>query len=295
MKKSVLITGASSGFGLLMSKTLAEADYEVYATMRDIGGRNSEAAKALGDWAAGADRSLEVVELDVTSDDSVATAAKTVLEKTGGLDVIVNNAGVLSMGFNEAFSNDDFQWVFDVNVHGPIRVTNAFLPKMREKGDGLLIAISSLMGRIVLPFAGPYTASKWALEGLFESWRYELNPLGIDTVIIEPGGFPTEITGKIGQPSNGEVMGQYGPTMEAFTRWTGAFEEMFSGDNVPNPQDVADAVKKSIETPKGERPFRVTVDTLMTGPTEAINIHNAGAQKQILDSLGMGALAELKK
>jgi len=295
MKKSVLITGASTGFGLLISKTLADAGYEVYASMRDVAGRNSEPAKSLSDWAAEGDRSLEVVELDVTSDSSVAAAARTINEKTGGLDILVNNAGVMSMGFNEAFTVDDFKWLFEVNIHGPLRVTNAFLPKMREKGDGLVMAVSSLMGRIVLPFAGAYTASKWALEGLFESYRYELNPLGIDTVIIEPGAFPTEIAARIGQPSNAEVMGQYGPTMEAFNQWTGSFETMFSGDNVPNPQDVADAVKTSIETPKGERPFRVTVDTLMTGPTEAVNEHNAGAQRQILDALGMGALAELKK
>ena len=295
MKKSVLITGTSTGFGLLIAKTLADSGYEVYATMRGTEGKNQGAAQALRDWAAQRDRALEVVELDVTDDASVAAAAKTVLEKTGGIDVLVNNAGVLSVGFNEAFTIDDFHRVFDANVYGPFRVTNAFLPKMREKGDGLIISISSIMGRIVLPFAGPYTASKWALEGLFESWRYELAPLGIDTVMIEPGGFPTEIADKTGRPGNGEVMAQYGPTLEAFHQWTTAFGEMFSGDNVPDPQDVADAVKATIETPKGERTFRVIVDSLLPQAPTAINDQYVGAQRQLLEGLGMASLAEIRK
>ncbi|MCH7548310.1 MAG: SDR family oxidoreductase [Candidatus Krumholzibacteriota bacterium] len=295
MSKSVLITGTSSGFGLLTAKTLAEAGYEVYATMRGTDGKNKDAATALRTWAGEGDRSLEVVELDVTDDASVAAAAKIVQEKSGGIDVLVNNAGIVSMGINEAFNVEDYKRIFDVNVYGPLRVTNAFLPKMREKGHGLIITISSIMGRIIIPFAGPYTASKWALEGLFETWRYELAPLGIDNVIIEPGAFPTEIGAKMNPPSNASVTGQYGPTQDAFNEWMSGFEQLFAGDTVPNPQDVADAVRKSIETPRGEREFRVIVDSLMADAPTAINTQYVGAQRQLLNALGMGGLEKIQK
>jgi len=294
--KSVLITGCSSGFGELTAKTLAEGGYEVYASMRDTEGRNAAAASALGDWAAAGDRSLDVVELDVTDEVSVRSAVKTVEEKSGGIDVVVNNAGAMAMGFAEAFSADEYKRIMDVNVYGPMRVTNAALPGMRARGDGLVILISSIMARIVLPFAAPYTASKWAAEGMFETYRYELNPLGIDTVVIEPGAFPTKLGDKAGQ-ANGmsELMEPYGPTTEALNVWLAGFGEMFSGDNVPDPQDVADAVIQSIETPRGQREFRVVVDRLMAVAPRAINDIYEQAQAGLLDAIGQGSLKQLKK
>jgi len=294
--KSVLITGCSSGFGELTAKTLAEGGYEVYASMRDVEGRNATAASALQDWAAAGDRSLQVVELDVTDDASIQSAVKSVEEVSGGIDVVVNNAGALSMGFAEAFSADEYKWIMDVNVYGPMRVTNAVLPGMRRRGDGLVILISSIMARVILPFAAPYTASKWAAEGMFETYRYELNPLGIDTVIVEPGAFPTKMSGNAAQaPGMADLMESYGPTAEALNAWMVGFGEMFSGDNVPDPQDVADAVIKSIETPKGQREFRVIVDRLMAVAPLAINDTYKRAQAGLLDAVGQGALKELKK
>jgi NAD(P)-dependent dehydrogenase (short-subunit alcohol dehydrogenase family) len=294
--KSVLITGCSSGFGELTAMTLAEGGHEVYASMRDVGGSNAATATTLRDWAAAGDRSLEVVELDVTDDASVRAAVDNVEEKSGGLDVVVNNAGALVTGFAEAFGLDDYRWMMDVNVYGPVRLINAVLPRMRARGDGLLVLVSSVMGRLILPFAAPYTASKWAAEGMFESYRYELNPLGIDTVIIEPGPFPTKM-GPNARPAGrmDALMDAYGPTADALRRWTAGFGEMFSGDNVPDPQDVADAVIKSIETPKGEREFRVIVDTLMAVAPRAINETYTHAQAGLLDAIGQAELKELRK
>lgn len=294
-KKRVLITGCSSGFGELTARTLAEGGHEVYASMRDTGGRNAQAATTLRDWAAAGDRSLEVVELDVTDDASVRTAVATVEERSGGIDVVVNNAGALVTGLAEAFSLDDYRWMMDVNVYGPVRLINAVLPAMRRRGDGLLILVSSVMARVILPFAAPYTASKWAAEGMFESYRYELNPLGIDTVIIEPGPFPTKM-GDNARPAGGmdALLGAYGRTGEALKAWTAGFGEMFSGENVPDPQDVADAVIKSIETPKGRREFRVIVDRLMAVAPRVINDTYEQAQAGLLDDVGQGALRELR-
>jgi len=294
--KTVLITGCSSGFGELTAKTLAEGGHEVYASMRDVEGRNAAAASALRDWAAAGDRALEVVELDVTDESSVSAAVRRIEDKAGAIDVAVNNAGALSMGFAEAFSADEYKWIMDVNVYGPMRVTNAVLPGMRERGDGLVVLISSIMARIVLPFAAPYTASKWAAEGMFETYRYELNPLGIDTVIVEPGAFPTKMSNNSGQASGmANLVEPYGPTTEALNAWMVNFGEMFSGDNVPDPQDVADAVIQSIETPKGEREFRVIVDRLMAVAPRAINGTYEQAQAGLLDAIGQSGLKELKK
>jgi NAD(P)-dependent dehydrogenase (short-subunit alcohol dehydrogenase family) len=293
--RTVLITGCSSGFGELTAKTLAEGGYEVYASMRETEQRNAAAASALRDWAAAGDRALEVIEMDVTDDTSVATAVKKVEDSAGGIDVVVNNAGALSMGFAEAFSADEYKWIMDVNVYGPMRVTNAVLPGMRARGDGLVMLISSIMARIVLPFAAPYTASKWAAEGMFETYRYELNPLGIDTVIIEPGAFPTKMSDNSGQASGmAGLMEPYGPTTEALNTWMAGFGEMFSGDNVPDPQDVADAVIQRIETPRGQREFRVIVDRLMAVAARAINDTYEQAQAGLLDAIGQGGLKELK-
>lgn len=292
----VMVTGCSSGFGELTAKTLAEGGHEVYATMRDVEGRNAAAATALRDWAAAGDRSLDVVELDVTREASIDSAVKKIEDAAGGIDVAVNNAGALSMGLAEAFSADEYKWIMDVNVYGPMRIANAVLPGMRARGDGLLMLISSIMARVVLPFAAPYTASKWAAEGMFETYRYELNPLGVDTVIIEPGAFPTKMSENAAQASGmGGLVESYGPTTEALNAWMANFGEMFSGDNVPDPQDVADAVIQSIETPKGQRRFRVVVDRLMAVAPRAINDTYEQAQAGLLDAIGQGGLKELKR
>jgi len=294
-KKTILITGCSSGFGDLTARTLARTGHEVYASMRGVEGKNAGAAKRLRQWAAKNDRSVDVVELDVTSDASVAAAAHTVLEKSGRIDAVVNNAGVVAMGICESHSPEDFHRIFDVNVHGVLRVTNAFLPAMREQKDGLVVTISSIMGRIVLPFAGAYTASKWAVEGLMETYRYELAPLGIDTVVIEPGAFPTEI-GNNGMPvSKPELAAEYGPVGDALNAWFAGFEDMFSGDNPPDPQEVADAVCAAVDAPRGSRTFRVVVDRLMTAAPTAVNAAYEPAEKAILNALHLGALAELKR
>ena len=121
-----------------------------------------------------------VLELDVTSDDSVKIAVAKAIELGGPLDVVVNNAGIGCGGLAEAFTAEQWQQVFDINVFGVQRVSRAVLPSMRERGTGLLINVSSIMGRVVLPFAAPYTATKFALEGMTEAYRYELSGTGVD-------------------------------------------------------------------------------------------------------------------
>ena len=160
----VLITGASSGFGRLIAETLARKQYRVFATMRDIEGRNAAAARELRALAESESLHLDVCELDVTDEGSVERAVAVVIGQAGGIDVLVNNAAYGVLGLTESFTTEQAQRVFDTNFLGIVRTNRAVLPHMRRKGSGLLLYVSSGAGRIVIPCMGLYTASKFALE-----------------------------------------------------------------------------------------------------------------------------------
>src|SRR5258707_14685011 len=160
MSKTILITGASSGFGRDTAETLSRADHTVYASMRDIQGKNREVAAILQTLG------IKTVELDVNDDSSVEAGVKTVLAEAGKIDVLVNNAGIASVGVTEAFTAEQATVIFDTNVIGLLRVTRAVLPSMRQKRDGLIINIGSILGRVTFPFLGIYGASKFAVEAL---------------------------------------------------------------------------------------------------------------------------------
>src|SRR5258708_8817553 len=184
----IVITGSSNGFGLLTAKSLLTLGYEVVATMRDSTTRNASKAAELRGFSADTSGELTVVELDVTSDTSVASAAEQIRE-LGLVDVLVNNAGVMNIGITEAYSIDEVKAQFEVNTFGPARVAKAFVPQMREQKSGLIINLSSVLGRLNLPFFRVYCASKFALEALFEAYRYELAAFGVDCIIVEPGPY----------------------------------------------------------------------------------------------------------
>jgi NAD(P)-dependent dehydrogenase (short-subunit alcohol dehydrogenase family) len=171
MAKRILITGANGGFGKLMFDTLAAKGHKVVAAMRDTGGRNKNAADQFK-------KTGEVVEIDVTVDSSVKSGVAQAIQVAGGLDVVINNAGTGVIGLQEAFTPEDLKKIFDINVFGVHRMNRAVLPHMRKNRSGLLVHISSLLGRITVPFYGPYNASKWALEALAENYRSELSGFG---------------------------------------------------------------------------------------------------------------------
>ncbi len=296
--QTILITGSSSGFGRLIAQTLVQKGHTVLATMRNSTQQNKPAADALRAFAAGQPGILHIVELDVTDDNSVTTAVQHAIALAGPLDVVINNAGVgYGLGdYAEALTMSQFQHSFDVNVFGVQRVIRAVLPGMRQQGAGLIINISSTMGRIVLPFAASYTATKYALEGLSESYRYELAQTGVDVVIVEPGGFGTEFWTNMFAPGDGSRLESYGPLADLPQRmmW-GNLGQMFAGDNAPDPQAVADAVLTLLETPPGQRPLRTVVDPATGGeaPT-TVNHTTAQVQTHLLDALGMGVLLAVK-
>ncbi|MEO0340780.1 MAG: SDR family NAD(P)-dependent oxidoreductase, partial [Bacteroidota bacterium] len=232
---------------------------QVIGTMRTTTGRNAAVAEELK--AAGA----QLVELDVTSEESVNTGVEKAMELLGGLDVVINNAGVGVLGMQEHFTPDDMKFLFDVNVFGVQRVNRAAIPHLRQQGQGALVHVSSLLGRMALPFYGPYNASKWALEALAENYRVELSGFGIESLVVEPGGYPTTFMDNLLKPSDQSRDAQYGDFLHAPQGMLEAFEGALASNPAQNPQDVADAIVNLLDMPVGEKPFRTVVDKMGMG------------------------------
>jgi NAD(P)-dependent dehydrogenase (short-subunit alcohol dehydrogenase family) len=231
--------------------------------MRDSTGRNAATAEALRSLANAQRWNLDVLEMDVTNDASVNQAVRQALDLAGRIDVVINNAGIAALGITEAYTVEQFEQVLDVNLFGVVRVNRAALPAMRRQRSGLLIHVSTGMGRAVVPGFAAYSASKFALEALADAYRFELAPLGIDSVIVEPGIHRTPILERLIAPEDQNRVAEYGPTAEAIERVKGVFEAASSSPETPGPEGVVDAFVRLIETPVGERPFR-------TVPTAAI-------------------------
>jgi len=182
------------------------------------------------------------------------------LEKSGNkLDVVVNNAGMASAGLSEAFIAQQVRDLFEVNVFGVQRVMRATLLVLRAKRAGLVINVGSILGRVTLPFFGLYGASKYAVEAMTDSYRYELSQLGVDVVLVQPSAYPTNMYAAAQKPANGELAKSYGETAEVPGKILKTFMTLFQGENAPNPQDVATAIDKIVATPAGSRPDRVAV------------------------------------
>lgn len=289
MSKTIFITGTSSGFGKLMAETFLKEGHQVIATMRDVEGRNKEAAKHL--LSLGDPTTINVLEMDVTDGDSVNKVAETIKANYPKLDVIINNAGYGTGGLTEGFTEEQFEKLFHVNVFGIHRVTRSLLPLLRKQEEGLIINISSLMGRIVIPFSAIYTASKYAVEGYSESLRYELRPIGIDVSIIEPGGFGTSFMDNMIAPKDEARLSEYGDYAKKPEEMWGGMAEKMQGGDAPDPQEVANAALKLVNQPQGKRELRVVVDPLMGGGgAPEINSTTKNKQANLLENFGMGQM-----
>src|SRR5260370_5962656 len=259
MAQTMLVTGSASGFGRLTVETLARQGYIVFAGMRAVAGKNAPAAEELRALAERKHLPLNIIEIDITDGASVEQAIASLVGITGRLDVVVNNAGIAYSGPLEAFTLKQVQQQFDTNVFGMWRVNRAALPHMRKQGSGLLLQIGSIAGRVALPFLGLYGATKFALEGLTESYRDELAPFGIDAAIIDPGTYPPPIAVKHQEAADTERPALYQATMDAFT--TPFFAENRSA-TPPDPHEAADAVARVIAQPAGDRPLHTLVATV---------------------------------
>lgn len=290
MTQTVFISGANSGFGYLTANALIKNKFKVIASMRDVEGRNASIAEELKSKGA------TVVELDVTDDASVTAAVETAIKEVGSIDVLINNAGVGTLGWQESFNIDDFKKVFDINVFGVQRLTRAVVPYMKEKKAGTLIQISSILGKFVLPFLGSYNASKHAVEGLVENYRVELSQFGIQSLIVQPGGFGTDFGANLLKASDQDVVQSYGDLANAPEEMWANNEAGQDADDAPNPQMVADAIVALLKAEPQDRAFRTVVDGTGLNPViEEINNATSDAMNSIYSMYGMDNLLELQQ
>jgi NADP-dependent 3-hydroxy acid dehydrogenase YdfG len=287
MSQNVLITGTSSGFGNLTALALASRGHRVFATMRDPEGKNREHAARLR-----AVKGIEVLALDVTSEPSVDAAVASAQRSAGHLDAVVNNAGVAIIGLAETITPEQLLRLFDTNVVGVQRVDRAVLPAMRARRSGLLVHVSSGLGRIVIPIVALYGSTKFALEAISDAYRYELKACGVDVTVVQPGAYPTEL-GSVDPDGADQARAKgYGVLEGALDGFRKRTLAMRSRPDAPNPQDVADAIVKLIETPAGQRPARVVVDAVKSPLVPRLNDAHAQAQRELLHGMGMESLAD---
>lgn len=280
--KSVLITGASSGFGRLASLHFARSGATVIASMRNLKGGKRPEAQELMDVASGEKLKLSVVEIDVTKDDQVAKGVTRAEEiAAGALDAVLNNAGIGVGGPAEFYDMENLQRAFDVNLFGYQRVARAALPKMRARREGLIVQVSSQLGRLVLPNIGAYCATKFAVEALFEAMAYELAPFGVDVTIIQPGGYPTKIW-KNGERYFEELLESVDEERKAaYAGHIEIAEGLLGGAYSTDPMDVPRAIGEIIAMPPGKRPLRRPVHP-NTQASDALNAAHAQVQAAVL-------------
>jgi NAD(P)-dependent dehydrogenase (short-subunit alcohol dehydrogenase family) len=288
-KQVVLITGSSTGFGRLFTETLARKGHTVFATMRDLGGRNAKNASEIRSLTEKDSLPIHVLELDVTDDASVERAIDVAVSKAGRIDVAINNAGYFLTGLEEAVTTEQARRLMDTNFLGPVRVNRAVLPHMRRQRSGVLIHISSGAGRVILPSAGFYCASKFALEALAEAYSYELAAQGIESVIVEPGQYQTPVFGNTVAAADEARTSTYGAVKDIPAKINAALSS-----TAGNAQEVADAVLRIIETPAGEKQLRYFVSTQNFGVDE-INALSKQVQASVLEAFGLAADAKFVK
>jgi len=267
MEKSiVLVTGAGTGIGHLSVKALALAGHAVYASMRDIHGRNAAKVRELRDWAFANGADVRAVELDVLSQASADAAVATIVAERGRLDAVVHNAGHLVIGPTEAFTPEEIEKVFDTNFLGAQRVNKAVLPVMRAQEKGLVLWVSSTTARGGFPpFLGPYAAAKAAMDSMAVTLAFELARFNIETAIVVPGAFTsgTEHFANAGKPADAA-------TSAAYARYDGLLDKVGArltelSPPESDPAAVGEAIARVVGMAHGERPFRTMVDFIDDG------------------------------
>ncbi len=292
MSRKILITGASGGIGKLTSIAIAKKGSRVVGSMRSLKGKNADVTEELK--AAG----VQLVEMDVTNIASVNQGVETAIQLLGGLDVVINNAGIGTIGIQEFFTVEDMHKVFDVNVYGVQRVMRATLPHLRKQSQSTVIHISSGIGRLTFPFYGTYCASKYALEAMAESYRAELAGFGIESYIVEPGAMPTEFLDVMLQlqPKDEERSMTYGEMIHIPKAGMEGLQQLLQTIPDQHPQKVADAIVDLLAMPFGKKPFRTVVDyTFLKEPVEAYNKLLHDITRQLYTANGMEDMLKLNK
>src|SRR5437667_5784577 len=251
--QTVLITGATDGLGKAAALLLAERGYRVFAA-----GRSADKRAQLDALAKEKHLLLETMQMDVCDDASVQKAVASVYQKAGAIDVLINNAGFVQVGAVEDLRMEDWRRQFETNFFGVIRMTQAVLPRMRERRKGRILMMSSVSGFVTPPTQGAYSASKHAIEALANALRHELYPFGIETILIEPGYIVTNI-----QQTAMDLARAYqekiksGPYAKIYaTYWASA--KSTRARSKTTPEDCARIILKAIEAPRPKARYCVT-------------------------------------
>ena len=289
MKKIIIITGASSGFGALTARALAKAGHTVYASMREVNGRNASQVEEAKKFAKDNDVDLRTIELDVASQESVDAAIQKIVADNKRLDVVIHNAGHMVFGPAEAFTPEQLAELYDVNVLSTQRVNRAALPQLRRQGEGLVVWVSSSSAAGgTPPYLAPYFAAKAGMDALAAVYARELTRWGIETSIIVPGAFTggTNHFAHAGAPADKARVAEYeaGP-------YAGFADQVRKGFSSIVPADVdvvtvADAIVKTVDTPFGKRPFRVHIDPTQDG-AEVVNAVSDRVRAELLRRIGL--------
>lgn len=292
MSRTILITGASSGFGAMAARELARAGHRVFASMRDLAAHDGKPAAEMQQLARDEGLALVPIALDVTSQSSADAAIDRILSEAGRLDVLAHNAGHMTFGPTEAFTPEQLAHVYDVNVVGTQRVNRAALPHLRKHGQALLLWVGSSSTRGgTPPFLAPYFAAKAGMDALAQSYALELARFGIETTIVVPGAFTkgTKHFEHASHPEDGERAEAYwsGP-------YAGVDKQALEGLASLEPADadvqaVVQAIRDIVDMPHGHRPFRVHVDPSNDG-AEIVNAVADRVRAQLLERIGLADL-----
>ena len=262
----VLITGCSSGFGLLSALHFARKGDRVFASMRD-----PAKGAALEEAARKENLAIEVIQLDVKDEQSVAAAVRQVIDGAGRIDVLVNNAGIGHHGPLEETDDDELREIFETNFFGTMRAIRHVVPKMREQRSGTIVNVSSLAGRVPSPFQGVYSASKFALEAASESLYFELHPFGVRVLLIEPGGFETNIENSRRHPRR---FTEGSPYLDLDRRFSEALTRLPAAGARGDPQEVAELIYTAVHDAEPKLRYLAGQDAEMV----------AGLKKQLDDA-----------
>ncbi|GAB7542283.1 SDR family oxidoreductase [Cupriavidus sp. 8B] len=290
----ILVTGAGTGIGKLSAQALAEAGHIVYATMRDVQGRNRDRADELRALAKSRHIQLHPLELDVLSQESADAAAAAIVREQGRIDVVMQNAGHLVVGPAEAFTPEEMMRVFDTNLFGAQRVNRAALPCLRKQEAGLMLWVSSTTTKGGFPpFMGPYGAAKAAMDSLAVTLAYEIARFGIETSIVVPGAFTR---GTAHFPSAGKPADS--ATAAAYRRYDGVMDQIgerlsaLTPDHA-DPRAVADEIVRIVGLAAGTRPMRSVIDFVGDGAREVLEVSER-VRIEFAKRIGMADLLQAK-
>lgn len=293
-RQNVLVTGCSGRLARHVAVALARRGHWVFASMPDCFGVNVNAARNIKNVGVMKGYRLDVLEMDVTDQNSVDRAVSSIVQRAGYLDAVIHASSLGALGLAESFTVEQVRDVFDVNVFGVQRVNRAVLPHMRERRSGLLLHISSVLGRFAMPNLAIYDASMFAVEALAEAYRYELSAVGIDSVIVEPGTFAAELERNSIYPADEERSSEYGDNADLGAR-VSVYEGVGANPTSPELHDVVEAVVELVEMMPGTRPLRTVVDPESGESIDELNAMSDEMSQRFLETMGQEDLLRLRR